>query len=57
MTGGIGRESLSKFYRYHFIWSNPEDTNLELVSRTIGIDRIVDEFIFSFTHEKEIDWL
>ncbi|RDL36456.1 NTF2-like protein [Venustampulla echinocandica] len=57
MTGGIGRERLSNFYRHHFIFNNPADTELELVSRTVGIDRIVDEFVFSFTHNMQIDWL
>ncbi|TVY86577.1 hypothetical protein LAWI1_G007913, partial [Lachnellula willkommii] len=57
MTGGVGRDRLSNFYRHHFIFSNPDDTELELVSRTVGIDRVIDEFVFSFTHNKEIDWL
>ena len=57
MTGGIGRENLTKFYRQHFIFSNPDDAALELVSRTVGIDRVIDEFIFSVTHDKVIDWL
>ncbi|KAF3392808.1 hypothetical protein F1880_008513 [Penicillium rolfsii] len=57
ITGGIGREKLSSFYANHFIFNNPDDTNLELVSRTVGIDRVVDEFIFSFTHDKPVDWL
>lgn len=57
LTGGVGRASLTAFYRDHFIFSNPPDTNLELISRTVGIDRIIDEFIFSFTHTKVIDWL
>lgn len=30
---------------------------MELLSRTLGIDRIIDEFIFSFTHDRELDWL
>ena len=57
MTGGIGRERLTSFYRFHFIFSNPDDTAMELVSRTVGIDRVIDEFIFSFTHDKMIDWM
>ncbi|KAH8807950.1 hypothetical protein F5884DRAFT_900252 [Xylogone sp. PMI_703] len=57
LTGGIGRERLTKFYRDHFIWKNPESTELELISRTIGIDRVVDEFIFKFKHDFEVDWL
>lgn len=57
LTGGIGRENLTKFYRDHFIHSNAKDAQLELVSRTVGIDRIVDEFLFNFTHNKVVDWL
>lgn len=57
MTGGIGRENLSKFYAGHFIFNNSADTEMELMSRTIGIDRVVDEFIYKFTHDKELDWL
>lgn len=30
---------------------------MELLSRTIGIDRVIDEFLFKFTHDKELDWL
>lgn len=57
MTGGIGRDRLSEFYRNNFIFNNSADTELELLSRSIGIDRVVDEFIFKFTHDKELDWL
>jgi hypothetical protein len=57
MTGGIGRSALTAFYRNHFIFNNPEDTALELISRTVGVDRVIDEFNFSFTHDKVIDWL
>ena len=57
LTGGIGRAKLTDFYRDHFVLNNPEDTALELVSRTVGIDRVIDEFVFSFTHDREIDWL
>ena len=57
MTGGIGRERLTNFYRHHFIFRNPDDMALELVSRTVGIDRVVDEFVATFTHTKEVDWL
>ncbi|POS69410.1 hypothetical protein DHEL01_v212194 [Diaporthe helianthi] len=57
MTGGIGREALSHFYRHNFIFNNSADTELELISRTKGIDRIIDEFIFKFTHDQVIDWI
>lgn len=57
LTGGVGRKALTAFYRDHFIFSNPPDTELELVSRTVGIDRVVDEFLFKATHDRVIDWL
>lgn len=57
LTGGVGRAELTAFYRNHFIFSNPDDAALELVSRTVGIDRVVDEFLFNCTHDRVIDWL
>jgi carboxymethylenebutenolidase len=57
LTGGIGRSKLTNFYRDHFIFSNADDAALELVSRTVGVDRIVDEFLFNCTHDRVIDWL
>jgi carboxymethylenebutenolidase len=57
LTGGVGRSALTDFYRHNFIFNNSADTALELISRSIAIDRIIDEFIFSFTHDRELDWL
>jgi carboxymethylenebutenolidase len=57
MTGGVGQEALAAFYRDHFVNSNPKDTRLIPVSRTIGIDRVVDEVLFCFTHDVEIPWM
>jgi carboxymethylenebutenolidase len=57
MTGGIGKERLTAFYAHHFIFANPADTELDLVSRTIGTDRIIDEFVFKLTHDRQVDWL
>jgi len=57
MTGGVGFKELSRFYKHHFVNSNPADTKLIPISRTIGADRVVDEMIFCFTHDREIDWM
>ena len=57
MTGGVGSQELRKFYTEHFIFSNPSDTKLIPISRTVGSDRVVDELLFSFTHNTEIDWM
>ncbi|KAK7985609.1 carboxymethylenebutenolidase [Apiospora saccharicola] len=57
LTGGIGREKLIEFYTNHFVFANPPDTELELVSRTVGIDRVIDEFLTKMTHDRVVDWL
>jgi len=57
MTGGVGHDQLKRFYKYHFIGANPPDTELRPVSRTIGVDQIVDEMVFSFTHTSGVDWM
>jgi carboxymethylenebutenolidase len=57
MTGGVGAKMLSRFYRNHFVNSNPPDTALQPVSRTVGATQIVDEMLFSFTHTTEIPWM
>ena len=57
MTGGVGFSDLSRFYAQHFIPKTPADTRLVPVSRTIGADRVVDEMLFCFTHDIEIDWM
>lgn len=57
MTGGVGHEQLRRFYAHHFIPVNPPDFALTPVSRTVGVDTVVDEFIVHFTHTTEIDWM
>lgn len=57
LTGGVGYSQLARFYRYHFVHQNPQDMKLTPISRTVGAMQVVDEFIMSFTHDVEIDWL
>jgi carboxymethylenebutenolidase len=57
LTGGVGRRQLEHFYGKYFIPSMPNDVEMVPISRTVGYDRIVDEFIFCCTHTKEMDWL
>ncbi|MBR0858089.1 dienelactone hydrolase family protein [Bradyrhizobium liaoningense] len=57
MTGGVGYRDLLRFYKHHFIPKTPQDTKLVPISRTIGADRVVDEMLFCFTHDVEIDWM
>ena len=57
MTGGRGTAEMIEFYGRHFIPKMPADTALRLMARTIGNDRVIDEFVFSFTHDVEMDWI
>ena len=57
MTGGVGYEPLKRFYKHHFIPKTPQDTSLIPISRTIGEGILVDEMLFCFTHDIEIDWM
>ncbi len=57
MTGGVGRKQLTHFYDHYFIPQMPPDTQIIPVSRTIGSDRLVDEFVIKFTHSLKMDWL
>ena len=57
MTGGVGYKALHAFYSNHFVNSNPPDTTLTSISRTVGATQVVDELLFSFTHTTEIPWM
>ena len=57
MTGGVGHDELREFYSQRFIPQMPPDTNMTPVSRTIGVDRVVDEMVFEFTHTIKMDWM
>lgn len=57
MTGGHGHDGLRRFYAEDFIPLMPADTSIQLVSRTLGQDQLVDEMIFSFTHTEEMPWM
>ena len=57
LTGGVGRKQLMHFYGNYFIPQMPPDTQIIPIARTIGHDRLVDEFVFKFTHTLQMDWL
>jgi carboxymethylenebutenolidase len=57
LTGGIGYVGVYNFYNDEFINKMPDDTKFVRISRTIGKDQVVDEFILSFTHDRELDFM
>lgn len=54
LTGGSGYDAVRSFYGRYFIGHWPADTKITPISRTIGQERVVDEFIVSFTHDVEM---
>jgi carboxymethylenebutenolidase len=57
LTGGIGHDGVHNFYKNHFVGKMPDDTKVQRISRTVGKDQVVDELIFSFTHNREFDFI
>jgi carboxymethylenebutenolidase len=58
MAGGVGRDGVRAFYRDHLVGKFfPPDVKMTNVSRTVGLDQVVEELVISFTHTTPIDWL
>ncbi|KAF2402179.1 carboxymethylenebutenolidase [Trichodelitschia bisporula] len=57
MTGGVGKRALQHFYDEFFCLGIPPDFRTRLISRTVGVDRVVDEMVISFTHTIEMPWI
>jgi carboxymethylenebutenolidase len=58
MAGGVGRDGVRTFYRDHLVGKFfPPDVTMTNVSRTVGLDQVVEELVISFTHTTPIDWL
>ncbi|GAP99920.1 ester cyclase [Leptolyngbya sp. NIES-2104] len=57
MTGGVGKPAVGEFYSKSFIPQIPPDFELVPISRTIGMDQLVDEMVGKFTHTIQMDWM
>ena len=55
LAGGTGRKEVESFYRDYFVGHWPDDVEVKTLSRTVGENRVVDELIVSFTHDREIE--
>ena len=55
MTGGVGWGEVHRFYKHHFIPGWPQDTVSTPVARTIGAERVIDELVVAYTHDREMD--
>lgn len=57
MKTADGLDAIREFYSHSFIKSIPPDTEITLISRTVGQHQLVDEQIFKCTHSQQMDWL
>jgi carboxymethylenebutenolidase len=57
MTGGTGRDELREFYSRDFIFCQPLDGSSVRISRTVGVDTLVEEAVYSFTHSVDLPWM
>lgn len=57
LTGGNGYAELHRFYNEYFIPNNPPSLSLRQITRTVGVDRVVDEMICRFEHTTEVSWM
>lgn len=56
-TGGVGHAGVRQFYSEHLIGKFfPPDMENVLVSQTVGVNQLVNEEFFRFTHTMEMDW-
>jgi carboxymethylenebutenolidase len=55
ITGGNGTAGVRDFYGHHFIGQWPDDTQTQQLSRTVGENRVVDELLITFTHDRVLD--
>jgi hypothetical protein len=49
LAGGTGHAEVERFYRDHFVGHWPDDVQVQPLSRTVGVNRVVDELVVSFT--------
>lgn len=56
-TGGVGRDGVYDFYANAFLPNIPQDMENIPISQTITEDKIIEEAIFRFTHNEQVDWM
>lgn len=54
--GATGRDAVRKFYAELLIPQAPPDIQLQMLTRSVGQDRLIEEFVLRFTHTVRMDW-
>lgn len=57
MIGATGPTELKRFYKDFFLSHAPPSLHMRLISRTIGVDKIVDELYIQFKHTCQVPWI
>lgn len=57
LEGGSGGKGVRDWYVLRFIGHVPPDVEIEPISRTVSDDHVIDEIVFSFTHDEEIPFM
>lgn len=57
VMGGYGHAGVVEFHTKHFVGKMPADTRVEWISRTVGMDQVVDELILYFTPDCPVDFM
>jgi carboxymethylenebutenolidase len=57
LTGADGGAAVRKFYTDHFVGQTPDDAVLHPIARTVSDDRVIDEFVLEFTHDREVPFM
>jgi carboxymethylenebutenolidase len=57
LTGAAGGEAVRNFYSSQFIGQTPADAVLHGISRTVSAERVIEEFVLEFTHDREIPFM
>jgi carboxymethylenebutenolidase len=56
-TGGKGRNGVHNFYHDYFLAQLPADMMPTPISQVVGKDTLVEEAVYSFTHDQVMDWM
>jgi carboxymethylenebutenolidase len=57
LTGASGGQAVRRFYTTEFVGQTPADAVLVPIARTVSADRVIDEFVLEFTHDREVPFM
>ena len=57
LTGASGGDAVRRFYSTELIGRMPDDAVMHQVSRTVADDRVIEELVVEFTHDREMPFM